>query len=102
MIIRGGGQPSKLVYLIVLSQLVGPPPARRIVGLVTVDGISHFFISPAGFSSSHPDGTGREHQPGRQRPQHAVPDIKPLPRFTAAGHAQRPDGLTRPSPAGYS
>jgi hypothetical protein len=44
MIIPGGGQPSKLVYLIVLSQLVGPPPARRIIGLVTVEGISHFFI----------------------------------------------------------
>jgi hypothetical protein len=44
MIIPGGGQPSKLVYLIVLSQLVGPPPARRIIGLATVEGISHFFI----------------------------------------------------------
>jgi hypothetical protein len=45
MIISGSGQPSKLVYLIVLSQLVGPPPARRIIGLVTVDGISHFSFS---------------------------------------------------------
>ena len=41
------GQASKLVYLIVLSQLVGPPPARHIIGLVTVDEISHFSFSGA-------------------------------------------------------
>jgi hypothetical protein len=49
----GSGQPSKLVCPIVLSQLVGPPPARRIIGLVTVHGISHFLILRQGFSCNH-------------------------------------------------
>jgi hypothetical protein len=60
MVISGSGQPLKLVYLIVLSQLVRPP---RIVGLVTLDGISHVLILRLGFSSSHPDGNGGQHQP---------------------------------------
>jgi hypothetical protein len=42
MVVSGSGQPSKLVCLIVVSQLVGLPPARRIIGRVTVDGISTF------------------------------------------------------------
>jgi hypothetical protein len=63
MVISGSGQPLKLVYLIVLSQLIRPPPAPRIVGLVTLDGISHVPILRLGFSSSHPDGNGGQHQP---------------------------------------
>jgi hypothetical protein len=51
MVISGSGQPSKLVYLVVVSQLVGLSPARRIIGLTTVEGISHFLILPPGFSS---------------------------------------------------
>ena len=52
MVISGSGQPSKLVDLIAVSQLVGPPPARRIIGLVTVGGVSHFLILRPGFSST--------------------------------------------------
>ena len=37
MVISGSGQPSKLVCLVVVSQLVGPPPARRIISLTTVE-----------------------------------------------------------------
>jgi hypothetical protein len=65
MIIPGRGQPSKLVYLIVLSQLVGPPPARRIIGLVTVDEISHFCIlrrvSPPAILTARPGNFNGRH-----------------------------------------
>jgi hypothetical protein len=32
MVVPGSGQPPKLIDLVMPSQLVSPPPARRIVG----------------------------------------------------------------------
>ena len=60
MVISGSGQPSKLIDLIAVSQLVCPQPARRIIGVDTVDGVSHFLILRPGFSSNHPDPSWRQ------------------------------------------
>jgi hypothetical protein len=44
VVIPGRGQLSKLVCPIFLSRLIGPPPARGIIGLVTVKRTTHFLI----------------------------------------------------------
>ena len=41
VIVSGGGQLPQLINVIVLGQLIGPPPARRIIGPSGRPGISH-------------------------------------------------------------
>jgi hypothetical protein len=50
MIIADRGQPPKLIYPVILSQLVGTPPARSIIGLAIMAGITHALILRPVFS----------------------------------------------------